>query len=74
MKNYKVVLTQFENGETDPEVMDLVNIENDSDRIMAAPYEFIEGEIVTENEIELQECQYTDEHTFGVGTFAFKKD
>tara|TARA_S200002703_G_scaffold117328_1_gene102936 strand:- start:2849 stop:3088 length:240 start_codon:yes stop_codon:yes gene_type:complete len=73
MKKFKVVLTEFLNGETNPEVMDLVNIKDKSDRIMAAPDEFTEGEIVSENGIELKECQYVDDQTFGTCLFAFKK-
>lgn len=73
MKKFKVVLTELLNGETNPEVMDLVNIKDKSDRIMAAPDEFIEGEIVSGDGIELKECQYVDDQTFGTCLFAFKK-
>jgi hypothetical protein len=73
MKNYQVVLTVFENGETNPEVMDLVNVNDLTDRIMAAPDEFNVGEIVNENEFYLDEAMMVDEQYYGKGTFAFKK-
>ena len=73
MKKFKVILAVFENGETNPEVLDLVNINDESDRIMAAPDEFIEGEIVSDYDISLEECNMVDDHCFGTGIFAFKK-
>ena len=73
MAKFKAVLAVFENGETNSEVLDLVNINDESDRIMAAPDEFIEGEIVSENDIILEECNMVDDHCFGTGIFAFKK-
>ncbi len=73
MKNYEVVLTVFENGETNPEVMDLVNVNDSTDRIMAAPDEFSVGEIVNENEFYLDEAMMVNEQGYGKGTFAFKK-
>jgi hypothetical protein len=66
-------LTVFENGETNPEVMDLVNVNDLTDRIMAAPDEFNVGEIVNENEFYLDEAMMVDEQYYGKGTFAFKK-
>ncbi len=73
MKNYEVILTVFENGETNPEVMDLVNVNDSTDRIMAAPDEFSVGEIVNENEFYLDEAMMVNEQGYGKGTFAFKK-
>jgi len=73
MKKYRVELVVFENGETNPEVCDLVNIEDENDRIMAAPDEFFVGEIVSEEEFKLEKSMYVDEHTYGSGIFAFKK-
>lgn len=72
MKTYKVVLAVFENGETYPDVMDLVNVEDPDDRIMCATDEFVVGEIVTENDFFMQDSQYVDEESFGVAPFAFK--
>jgi len=72
MKTYKVVLTVFENGETNPEVMDLVNVNDSTDRIMAAPDEFEVGEIVSENDFYLDEAMMVDEQSYGKGIFAFK--
>jgi hypothetical protein len=73
MKTYHVELVVFEDGETNPEVMNLVNIEDPSDVIMAAPDEFINGEIVKENEFYLDEAMMVDDYSYGNGTFAFKK-
>jgi len=73
MKNYKVILTVFENGETNPEVMDLVNVNDSTDRIMAAPDEFNVGEIVNENDFYLDEAMYVDNQVYDKAWFAFKK-
>lgn len=72
-KVYRVVLATFESGETNPEVMDLVNVDDESDRIMCAPDEFEVGEIVREGEFTLEEANYVDEQCYGTGLFAFKK-
>ena len=72
MNEFKAVLVVFENGETNPEVLDLVNINDESDRIMAAPDEFQVNEIISENDIILKECNMVDDHGFGTGIFAFK--
>lgn len=71
-KVYRVVLATFESGETNPEVMDLVNVDDESDRIMCAPDEFEVGEIVREGEFTLEEANYVDEQCYGTGLFAFK--
>jgi hypothetical protein len=73
MKNYKVELVVFESGETNPEVMNLVNVNDTTDVIMVAPDEFKVGEIVTENNFYLEEVMMVDEQYYGKGTFAFKK-
>lgn len=73
MKKYIVELVEFENGETNPEVCDLVNVDDSSDRIMAAPDEFMVGEIVNEDEFEIRQNSMVDEQTYGTGDFAFKK-
>jgi hypothetical protein len=72
MKKYKVVLTIFEDGETNPDARDLVNINDSNDRIMVAPDNFNVGDILTEDEFRTVECNYTDEQGYGVGTFAFE--
>ena len=56
------------------EILTLVNTKDNTDRIMAAPDEFTINEIVDEDEIYLEERQYTDEDGFWVGWFAFKID
>ena len=78
MKTYKVELEIFINEEdgseyTNPEVMNLVNVDDERDSISAAPYEFEEGEVVTEDDIYLEECNYVDEQGTGTMEFAFKK-
>ena len=55
------------------EILTLVNIEDNYDRIMAAPDEFTLNEIVGENEIDIETRQYTDDHGFHTGWFAYKK-
>ena len=71
-KVYRVVLATFESGETNPEVIDLVNVDDESDRIMCAPDDFEVGEIVREGEFTLEEANYVDEQCYGTGLFAFK--
>jgi hypothetical protein len=66
MKTYKAL-------KIEDDVMDLVNIEDDTDTIMAAPDDFENGEVVTEEQIILKECNYVDEQGVGTGMFAFKK-
>jgi hypothetical protein len=61
MKKYRAKLVVFEGGEVNEEVMDLVNVEDESDKLMAAPDEFKVGEIVSENEIEMAEASVVDE-------------
>ena len=73
MKTYHVELVVFEDGETNPEVMNLVNVNDTTDVIMVAPDEFKVGEIVTENNFYLEEVMMVDEQYYGKGTFAFKK-
>ena len=43
------------------EVLTLVNIEDNTEKIMAAPDEFILNEIVGEDEIDIETRQYTDD-------------
>lgn len=65
MKKYKVVLTH------EPDVYDLVNIEDDTDIIWAAPDEFKKGDIIDEDQFIVKEAQYVDDCTYGVANFAF---
>ena len=55
------------------EVLTLVNIEDNTEKIMAAPDEFTFNEIVGENEIDIETRQYTDDQGFHTGWFAYKK-
>ncbi len=71
MKNYKVDFADFGN---DPEILDLVNILDDNDRIMLAPNEFFIGEEVKETDIYTKECGYTYTEGVTTGKFAFKKN
>ena len=53
---------------------DLVNVKDETDRIMAAPDEFNVGDIVSEDEFCLIDSEYIDgQGNFGVAPFAFKK-
>ena len=72
MKTYQVKLAVFENGETNPEVLDLVNVLDENDRIMANPDDFFVGEIITEEDFFVESCSYVDEYCYGSGYFAFK--
>ena len=57
---------------TNEVAMDLVNVEDDTDRIMCAEDEFTEGELVTEDDIILQTCAYVYDDGVGSALFAFK--
>lgn len=72
MKTYKATLTDFGTGYFNPEVMDLINVDDATDKIMAAPDEFTEGEIVTEEQIRIEYCAMVDDQCYGGGDFAFK--
>lgn len=65
MKKYKVVLRN------EPDVYDLVNIEDETDIIWCAPDEFKEGDIVSEDQFIVKKAQYVDDCTYGVADFAF---
>jgi hypothetical protein len=65
MKNYKVVLRH------EPDVVDLVNIEDETDVIWAAPDLFKENDVISENDFTIKEANYVDDCTYGVGSFAF---
>jgi hypothetical protein len=73
MKNYQVVLTEFEDGKTNPECIDLVNVEDPSDRIFANPDDFFVGEFVNEDEFYLKTCIVVNEQSYGSAVFAFRK-
>ena len=75
MKEYKAT-QEFIGGEPMQDlesfVINLVNLEDENDIIMAAPDEFEIGEIVNEDNLILKECNYVDEQGTGSGLFAFK--
>lgn len=68
MKQYQVISVN-----ENPEVMDLVNINDSSDRIMCAPDEFKLDEIINEEDFYIERCNYVDDHNFNSGDFAFRK-
>jgi hypothetical protein len=67
MKTFKV---KIEKG---TDVADLININDETDRIPGAPDEFVDGEIVTEDNITMEENGYVDDQGVGTMLFAFKK-
>ena len=68
MKQYEARITFPEN----PEAMDLVNVIDESDIIMAAPDEFFLGEIVSEGDIYLERHSYVYDDGVSSGQFAFR--
>lgn len=77
MKTYRATLVVFEdelNETFTGEAMDLVNIDDETDRIMADPDSFTVGELVTEDKIYLEPRAYVDENNYGTCFFAFKKE
>lgn len=77
MKTYKAVMTFMVDPEnvhedTNDTAMDLVNIEDDTDRIMCADDEFTEGELVTEEQFVTRVCAYVYDDGVGNAPFAFK--
>lgn len=55
------------------EIMDLINTNDESDSIPAAPDEFKDGEIISEDDIEMKDNSYVDDETYGSMLFAFRK-
>ena len=70
MVKYKVIQDP---AVDDNEVLTLVNTEDSTEKIMAAPDEFTLNEIVDEDEIDIETRQYTDDQGFHTGWFAYKK-
>jgi hypothetical protein len=52
-------------------MVDLVNIEDDSERIPASPDDFANGDIVTEDQFHMEENAYVDDDNVGSMEFAF---
>jgi hypothetical protein len=67
MKRFKVCI------EKGTDVVDLININDETDIIPGAPDEFVDGEILTEDEITLKENSFVDDYGVGTMLFAFKK-
>ena len=67
MKTFKVCIF------SGTDVVDLININDETDIIPGAPDEFIDGEILTEDEITLKENNFVDDQGVGTMMFAFKK-
>ena len=77
MKTYKAVMTFIADPEnvheqTNDTAMDLVNIEDDTDRIMCADDEFTEGELLTEDQFIVRDCSYVYDEGVGNADFAFR--
>lgn len=76
MKTYKVEPYNF-GTEDHPvysdDVIDLVNVDDNTDRIWASPDDFTVGEIVTEEQFYIESRSYVDDQGAGSGEFAFKK-
>lgn len=75
MKTYKAELVEFLDENGNPyfsEAMDLVNVEDNEDRLYADPDSFTVGELVTEDQIYIKPCSYVDEDNYGTCDFAFK--
>jgi len=74
MKKYKVVYHEFENGKEYDDILDLVNVNNDSERLMAAPDEFYLDEVIEEDNIVMKYNNYIDENgNYGKAQFAHRK-
>jgi hypothetical protein len=77
MKTYKVERVYDEEGEPvqdmASDVVNLVNIEDDTDIIWCAPDEFKIGSLVTEDDFTAKKCNYVDDVGVGSAEFAFKK-
>ena len=67
MKTFKVCI------EKGTDVVDLININDETDIIPGAPDEFVDGEILTEDQITLKENSFVDDEGVGTMMFAFKK-
>lgn len=77
MKTYRATLVVFEdelNETFTGEAIDLVNVDDENDRLFADPDSFTVGELVTEDEIYLVPRAYVDENNYGTSFFAFKKE
>lgn len=70
MKTYRVVKTFIE--ESQNLSMDLVNINDETDRIMCAENQFLEGEIVNEYDFYLEYDNYVYDDGVGTAPFAYK--
>jgi hypothetical protein len=72
MKLYRVDLSIFEDGSTNPNAKELVNVQDSSDRILCHPNAFSVGDIITEFDFHLEECNIAEEYCTGNALFAFE--
>lgn len=73
MKKYKVVLAIFEDGTSSADVIDLVNVDDEGDRIMADPDSFYVDDIITEKDFFTKNVTIVNEQFTGSASMAFKK-
>ena len=74
MKKYKCEQCMDRDGDPMPDCIDLVNVNDKDDRIMANPDDFIVGKTYDESEFHLEERNYTYEDGYGTAPFAFMND
>ena len=73
MKKYKVVLAIFEDGTSSADVIDLVNVDDEEDRLMADPDSFYVDDIITEKDFVMKNVTIVNEQYCGSAPMAFKK-
>jgi hypothetical protein len=67
MKTFKVCIAKG------TDVVDLINVDDKSDTIPGAPDEFVDGEIINEDQIVMEDAPYVDDQGVGTMLFAFRK-
>jgi len=67
MKTYKAIAVKG------TEMVDLYCIEKPMEFLPGAPDEFVDGEIISEDQIVMEEAPYVDDQGVGTMLFAFKK-
>ena len=76
MKKYKVVPAfdeDYEPIEVHESPIDLVNVDDESERYFASDEDFSVGEIVSEDNIYFEDHPYVDDYGVHTAPFAFKK-
>jgi hypothetical protein len=74
VKGCTVFNEDIENYEISSDVIDLVNVENENETIMANPDDFTIGDFVTEEDFFLKEISYVDDQGTGRGMMAFRHE